>query len=507
MRRVIRKKIVYAFFIGLLGVLVSSSFAEQERSLVVVTCSYNNAQWAERNLNSIFMQNYDNFRLIYVDDGSTDGTAELVATYINKHGLEDRVTLICNKKRKRKLANLYRALYLCKDHEIVVLVDGDDWLDHQSVFKRINRAYKNKNIWMTYGQYRNIPAKEARRWGFSEKGYCAPVPSRVKSRKSYRRHRFLFMHPRSFYAWLFKRVRLEDLIAESVKGFKGDFYPAANDLAIFYPIVEMAHRRVQFISNILYVRNLYSDIVGFKVDNDLQAASAKEIRMKKHYSTLKGCVRRKFSKFYSAKADVYIFVDQNLSHIAEQLRDIEKYMNNLGAMYVFYARTDEGRSDARELKEQFQYVCFVPYYQTGELTLKERLSACLKRGNNNYALLLTDQFAPTNSITIGSLIFWLEKTYAHAFYLSKNAQQNNVPRHVQLDNNTCAWKFMVGKDDWRKPDSLSMVLFRKSYLKKELSQLWFKSYEQFIEEIKSIRLYSKQVGLFFAAPKVGQRHS
>src|SRR5258708_29393489 len=94
------------------------------------------------------------------------------------------------------------------------------------------------------------------------------------------------MHPRSFRAWLFKLVKLEDLIADKIDGFDGNFYPASNDVAMYFPMVEMAHTHIKFIPDILYIRNLYSEIVGFKVDRSLQISSARDIRKKQPYSVL-----------------------------------------------------------------------------------------------------------------------------------------------------------------------------------------------------------------------------
>src|SRR5258708_40212815 len=86
-----------------------------KRPIVVVVCSYNNEKWSKNTLDSIFTQEYDNFRLIIVDDCSTDNNATVIQNYIDKHDLKDRVTFIQNTQRCRKLFNLYRVLYHCND--------------------------------------------------------------------------------------------------------------------------------------------------------------------------------------------------------------------------------------------------------------------------------------------------------------------------------------------------------------------------------------------------------
>lgn len=123
------------------------------KNIVVVVPSYNNKKWYERNLASIISQNYPNFRVIYIDDCSPDGTGELVETYIVKHKQQDKIKLIRNTERKGAMHNLYDMIHSCDDNDVVVTADGDDWLAHAGVLARINSEYQNENVWVTYGSY------------------------------------------------------------------------------------------------------------------------------------------------------------------------------------------------------------------------------------------------------------------------------------------------------------------------------------------------------------------
>jgi len=125
-----------------------------ELPIVVVVCSYNNGQWSTNTLNSIFTQEYSNFRLIIVDDCSSDDNQAVIQRYIDEHNLGDRVTFIRNEKRYRKLFNLYRVLYDCGDDEIVFMVDGDDSLAHPRVFKQIQRTRNAVAIKNEHGRVR-----------------------------------------------------------------------------------------------------------------------------------------------------------------------------------------------------------------------------------------------------------------------------------------------------------------------------------------------------------------
>ncbi len=158
---------------------VSVGLHATEKKLAIIITSYNNAEWYQANLGSVFDQEYDNYRVIYIDDCSTDGTAELVEKYIAERGQEHRCTVIKNSKRVRALANLYNAVHQCDDDEIVFNFDGDDWFAHYKVFGMINQIYQDPHVWITYGQFKN--------WPTDQLGYCKPLPDEVV-------HYLLFTH-------------------------------------------------------------------------------------------------------------------------------------------------------------------------------------------------------------------------------------------------------------------------------------------------------------------------
>jgi len=58
----------------------------------------NNARFRiEYNLNSIFMQNYTNYKVIIIDDASTDGTTEAYKKYLDFYKIDKKYyTLIRN---------------------------------------------------------------------------------------------------------------------------------------------------------------------------------------------------------------------------------------------------------------------------------------------------------------------------------------------------------------------------------------------------------------------------
>ena len=246
---------------------------EHELPFVFVVTSYNNKDWYKLNLDSIFMQDYKNYRVIYIDDCSTDKTANLVEQYVQKNGYRDRCILIKNDTRKFKLENFYDAVHqYCDDDEIVFVFDGDDWLAHANVLNRINQEYLSSDIWLTYGSYEDIYEE-----GRPSIKRCADMREFIEDsdtflREASPRSHFIPGHPKTFYSWLFKKIRLEDFY------YGENFAITATDNAMGYPIHEMAKDRYAYIEEVLYIRNCLSQLNNYKVCIQRQRETSNHFR-------------------------------------------------------------------------------------------------------------------------------------------------------------------------------------------------------------------------------------
>lgn len=243
------------------------------KKIVIIIPSYKNSQWYERNLASVMAQNYENFRAVYIDDCSPDNTGELVEQYIAKNNFGHKIKLIRNSVRVGAMQNLYEAIHSCEDDEIIVTLDGDDWLAHPEVLTRIDSLYSDPNVWMTYGQYRS--------WPDNGIGCSRQIPTQVIEGNSFRSYGWCSSHLRSFYTWLFKKIKKEDFLDSF-----GKFYPSAWDLALMFPMLEMSGYRSKFIPDVLYIYNVDNPINDFKVDLGLQQRLEKNIRSKKRYDRI-----------------------------------------------------------------------------------------------------------------------------------------------------------------------------------------------------------------------------
>jgi glycosyltransferase involved in cell wall biosynthesis len=115
--------------------------AAEERSLdvtlSVAMCTFNGAQFLGAQLSSIALQNRPPDELVVCDDGSSDGSIEIVAQFARRAMFP--VRLIVNDTNLGSTKNFEKAISLCRG-TIVALADQDDvWYQHK--LARIERAF------------------------------------------------------------------------------------------------------------------------------------------------------------------------------------------------------------------------------------------------------------------------------------------------------------------------------------------------------------------------------
>lgn len=239
-------------------------FDKPEKKFVIVIPSYNNSAYCVQNITSALTQNYDNFRIIFTDDCSSDDTFAKVSAAVQASNNASKVTLIKNTTRMGALANLYNMIHSCDDDEIILTLDGDDWFPNYDVLNRLRTVYTERDIWMTYGQYKNSSDGGV--------GVAQPYPQHIVEHNGFRSFHWGASHLRTFYAWLFKRIKKEDLMQH------GQFFSMTWDFAMMFPMLEMSGPHSQFLSDILYVYNLDNPINDHKVNRHLQQSLDSLIR-------------------------------------------------------------------------------------------------------------------------------------------------------------------------------------------------------------------------------------
>jgi glycosyltransferase involved in cell wall biosynthesis len=495
----------YNCFIILSLLSLNAPLGLSAKNLVVTITSYNNSRWYQKNLDSVFSQTYKNYRVIYIDDCSTDNTANLVEQYIKEHNQEHRVTLIKNSTWQSQLANHYLAAHLCDDEEVIVNLDGDDWFAHERALEIINNTYESDpDTWVTYGHPIWHPEPK-------DKPTVREIPDNVIQTNSFRASHgkpgglllWNWWHPRTYYAWLFKKIKLQDLLLES------SFKPLAPspDSAIMYPILEMAGTHSRFIDDRSYVWNMKNPLSQWRRLDNKQFLINKLIRERKIYHPL---TIPKFTKKdrTAPKADMLIFSQNNPIGCALFVESILKQFTNLNAIYILYEA--ENSDYSKQYKTLSKNSTGVTVYQVKPFkhhTPNALISKLLPK-LQKYLVISDDQARITKPVDLAFCIKEVEKTRALGFYIGVNTEkEEKIPKHAPLPGETvAAWQFRYATDKWSLAYNKELTLYKKLTLTALLQKIKAKTIDEFFNALYAINkqqdLIGDKVGLFFRDPKV-----
>lgn len=249
---------------------------------IVITTVYNVNDWLPINLQIMRYQSYKNWKCIIIDDHSTDNSLKTISSNIEN---DDRFIVTKTKKPqsgpgggflhgidlKHKDLNL-------NDEDIIVCVDGDDWLSSVFVLEYLNNIYNDKKVWMTYGQYQMYPK------GNLGGHYDMNIDPEIDRKNDYRKYPFPFSHLKTFKYWLFNKIDRKDFIDSTTN----DIWATAWDIALCLPMVEMAGlEHIHRCEDILYVLNRSKELKHMsKMRTAEQKQAEINIRKRKIYNRL-----------------------------------------------------------------------------------------------------------------------------------------------------------------------------------------------------------------------------
>lgn len=244
--------------IGLFLIFLFFSTQAELKKFVILIASYNNEPLTRSTLLSAF-QNYpeDSYKIIFIDDASTDATFEAAHRCVCDYKKEHLVSFIKNDIRMGAMYNHWFAIHAyIPDDWVVVILDGDDQLANNNVLHILNNIYQNSDIWLTYGQYCEKMSRAI--------GFCHEYPKYIIRQNLFRQFRDIPSHLRTFYAGLFKRIKKEDLMKD------GEFLEMCADMATMIPMIEMAGDHFSFVPHILYIYNDVNPLSDHRKSKELQ---------------------------------------------------------------------------------------------------------------------------------------------------------------------------------------------------------------------------------------------
>lgn len=249
---------------------------------IIITTAHNVEKWISMNIETIHHQSYKNFFHLIINDKSTDGLDKL----IDKFPYDYKFKIIDTPEDRggsQGDAFMYgieflENNFLIKDEDIIIEVDGDDWLSSVFVFDYLNQIYQDPNIWMTYGQYQIYPT------GQLGGHFDMKILNIINDENSYRKHPFPYSHLKTYKYWLFNKINRKDLIDPKTE----KTWNAAWDHALCLPMVEMAGKKhIYRCEDILYILNRSEELKNEgKTRTQEQKEVEQRIRNLKPYNKL-----------------------------------------------------------------------------------------------------------------------------------------------------------------------------------------------------------------------------
>jgi glycosyltransferase involved in cell wall biosynthesis len=200
----------------------------------VVSCFWNAEKYLPNCIRTLKNQKNVDFQVFLIDDMSTDNSVEVLKNLI---GDDKRFNLIANTEKKFKLKNLDDLIPTFDDEDIVVELDGDDFLLFDNVLERVSNFYKDKNVWLTNGSFMYTNGVQ----GFSSEANPDTV----------RNDAFTFSHLRTWKAFLWKAIPKDYFM-----DIDGTYFKSAPDVAYTIPLLELSGKEhYRYNPEIVYVYN------------------------------------------------------------------------------------------------------------------------------------------------------------------------------------------------------------------------------------------------------------
>lgn len=247
-----------------------------ENKFLVIVPVYNAELYIEKCLVSILEQDYKNFTLVVIDDCSTDNTYAIINkvhaeyTKLNDFHVLRNQTRLCS-----PLANFVQGIqkFAKSDEDIVVTVDGDDWLSDNTVLAYLNSVYQDGDVYTTHGKFEPVTKEYP--------AYGKEIPDTQSYRKS---GLWTASHLRTFKVWLWRMIDDADL--RDPKDVTS-YCRISGDCFFMYPMIEMCGKKhLRFIDKVLYIYNNLNPINDMKIHLKEQLEYAEMARNKTVYKEL-----------------------------------------------------------------------------------------------------------------------------------------------------------------------------------------------------------------------------
>lgn len=211
-----------------------------DNRFVFVAPMFNATAYVGQMLASIVGQSYNDWRIILIDDVSSQEHVKWQKELIDRWsvmadlcGVNDRIRVIWNSEKKWEVANVLKGISLCEADDIICRIDADDWLTDLDCLAYLNALYKQTGAEALWS---------AHRWGFTDKNISGPMPPDADP----------YVHPWvSSHLKTFRKKLINNVPDVNFRGEDGNYIRRAGDQAIFLPVLHNAKKR-GFVPRVFY---------------------------------------------------------------------------------------------------------------------------------------------------------------------------------------------------------------------------------------------------------------
>lgn len=201
----------------------------KQRRIVVISPFWNAEKYIEKNIQSVAQQNYPDYLHILINDASTDASQSVVDAAVKAVNTYSCVT----ENKAVNCGAIFNQLTAVeeyvRDDDIVMLLDGDDWLvNNNTIFHYYNDLY-NQGYEFTYGSMWSVVD--------SIPLIAQEYPNSVKDNKSYREHLFNWKIPYTHLRTVLGK-HIKNLDQSKFKDESGNWMKSGHDNPLFYELIE-----------------------------------------------------------------------------------------------------------------------------------------------------------------------------------------------------------------------------------------------------------------------------
>jgi FkbM family methyltransferase len=210
--------------------------------LKIIVTTFNNENWVQTNIESILEQGYKNYDVLYVDDASSDTTKELVKYLVEDNKKFNLIFHDKNMSKSYSFTEYVKSFVL--DNEVLVFIDGDDWIPYNDTFQKIVEYYIKNKVWVAYSKMVCYPSLS------ESPSHGKDHPENIHKYNLYRQYPYTASHIKTMKGFLFKNINKQDLI------YNNEWIRFGDDVAIMCSAMEQSPKeKIGVMDFVGYVYN------------------------------------------------------------------------------------------------------------------------------------------------------------------------------------------------------------------------------------------------------------